>query len=56
MNVTDEGLRHLTGLHSLESSCWVTTIERRRGIERIEPPTSTITDAGLVHLRDLPRS
>jgi hypothetical protein len=55
-NVTDEGLRHLTGLPSLEQL--VLGNDDRSGVRRmrgIEPPTSTITDAGLVHLRDLPQ-
>ena len=55
-NVTDEGLRHLTGLSSLEQLVLGNDdLSGSRGIERIQPPTSPITDAGLVHLRDLPR-
>jgi hypothetical protein len=55
-NVTDEGLRHLTGLPSLEQLVLGNDdLSGFRGMLPNEPPTSPITDAGLVHLRDLPQ-
>ena len=49
-NVTDEGLRQLQGMPSLEQ---LTLGNDVQVIRQFNPPASPITDAGLVHLRKL---
>jgi hypothetical protein len=49
-NVTDEGLRQLQGMSSLEQ---LTLGNDVQVIRQYNPPDSPITDAGLVHLRKL---
>ncbi len=52
-NVTDQGLRHLRGIPSLQHL--VLGNDDLRGFPDTHWPISPITDAGLVHLRELPR-
>ena len=51
--VTDEGLGHLRGMSNLEQL--VLGNDDLSGFADIHRPTSPITDAGLVHLRELPQ-
>jgi hypothetical protein len=51
-NVTDQGLRHLKGMSNLEHL--VLGNDDLRHFKEIHWPTSPITDAGLVHIRELP--
>lgn len=51
--VTDEGLRHLRGMSNLQQL--VLGNDDLRRFPDIHRPTSPISDAGLVHLRELPQ-